>query len=159
MRPAKHIASRGLADRERYALTRLTYPPIDPLAETAIVDLSNDARGGHSASNSGAQVLFRACNHFRYRLQKLRERLGFYSVSFPRAEALSKERITTMQNPIHWLFGRFKGDEKGLVHSDHRDAVQVVVPDAVELPLPKRPYEEISVPASINGRDLSSGRL
>jgi hypothetical protein len=64
-----------------------------------------------------------------------------------------------MQNPIHWLLGRFKGDEKGLVHSDHTDAVQVLVPDAVELPLPKRPYEEISVPASINGRDLSSGRL
>ncbi|MBW6421919.1 hypothetical protein KX729_10730 [Rhizobium sp. XQZ8] len=37
--------------------------------------------------------------------------------------------------------------------------LQVVVPDAVVLPLPKAPREEISVPASINGRDLSTGRL
>ncbi len=37
--------------------------------------------------------------------------------------------------------------------------LQVVVPDAVVLPLPKTPRDEISVPASINGRDLSTGRL
>ncbi|TKT59479.1 hypothetical protein FDR95_09885 [Rhizobiaceae bacterium LC148] len=37
--------------------------------------------------------------------------------------------------------------------------MQVVVPEAVVLPLPKAPREEISVPASINGRDLSTGRL
>ncbi len=37
--------------------------------------------------------------------------------------------------------------------------LQVVVPDAVILPLPKGPREEICVPASINGRDLSTGRL
>jgi hypothetical protein len=37
--------------------------------------------------------------------------------------------------------------------------MQVVVPDAVVLPLPKAPREEICVPASINGRDLSTGRL
>lgn len=42
----------------------------------------------------------------------------------------------------------------GLDHEPH-----VVVPDAVELPLPRSPREEMSVPASINGRDLSSGRL
>lgn len=36
---------------------------------------------------------------------------------------------------------------------------QIVVPEAVGLPLPKGPREEISVPASINGRDLSTGRL
>ncbi|MGN7294203.1 hypothetical protein [Rhizobium sp. SAFR-030] len=37
--------------------------------------------------------------------------------------------------------------------------LHVVVPDHVELPLPRRPRDEISVPASINGRDLSTGRL
>lgn len=41
----------------------------------------------------------------------------------------------------------------------HPEKLQVVVPDAVVLPLPKAPREEISVPASINGRDLSTGRL
>jgi hypothetical protein len=41
----------------------------------------------------------------------------------------------------------------------HPEELQVVVPDAVVLPLPKSPREEISVPASINGRDLSTGRL
>ncbi|CDN49487.1 hypothetical protein [Neorhizobium galegae] len=41
----------------------------------------------------------------------------------------------------------------------HPEELQVVVPDAVLLPLPKSPREEISVPASINGRDLSTGRL
>jgi hypothetical protein len=39
------------------------------------------------------------------------------------------------------------------------EELQVVVPEAVVLPLPKAPREEISVPASINGRDLSTGRL
>ncbi len=42
---------------------------------------------------------------------------------------------------------------------DHPERFQVVVPDAVVLPLPKTPRDEISVPASINGRDLSTGRL
>jgi hypothetical protein len=37
--------------------------------------------------------------------------------------------------------------------------IQVIVPEAVVLPLPKTPRDEISVPASINGRDLSTGRL
>jgi hypothetical protein len=36
---------------------------------------------------------------------------------------------------------------------------QVAVPASVFLPLPKSPHDEISVPASINGRDLSTGRL
>ncbi|RWX79276.1 hypothetical protein EPK99_12030 [Neorhizobium lilium] len=35
----------------------------------------------------------------------------------------------------------------------------VVVPNNVALPLSKAPRDEISVPASINGRDLSTGRL
>jgi hypothetical protein len=39
------------------------------------------------------------------------------------------------------------------------EELQVIVPDAVVLPLPRSPREEISVPASINGRDLSTGRL
>jgi len=34
----------------------------------------------------------------------------------------------------------------------------VVVPEDVDLPLPRSPREEMCVPASINGRDLSSGR-
>jgi hypothetical protein len=37
--------------------------------------------------------------------------------------------------------------------------LQVVVPETVLLPLPKTPREEIRIPASINGRDLSTGRL
>lgn len=37
--------------------------------------------------------------------------------------------------------------------------LHVVVPEAVKLPLPRSPREEMSVPASINGRDLSTGRL
>jgi hypothetical protein len=41
----------------------------------------------------------------------------------------------------------------------HPEELQVVVPEAVILPLPKSPRDEISVPASINGRDLSTGRL
>ncbi len=44
-------------------------------------------------------------------------------------------------------------------HDEHHPNVQVLVPEAVRLPLPKRLQEEISVPASINGRDLSTGRL
>jgi hypothetical protein len=44
-------------------------------------------------------------------------------------------------------------------HSPHPQDLHVVVPESVELPLPRGPKEEISVPASINGRDLSTGRL
>jgi hypothetical protein len=39
------------------------------------------------------------------------------------------------------------------------EQLRVIVPDAVVLPLSKAPRDEISVPASINGRDLSTGRL
>jgi hypothetical protein len=35
---------------------------------------------------------------------------------------------------------------------------RIVVPEEVDLPLPKEPGEEIAVPASINGRDLSQGK-
>jgi hypothetical protein len=41
--------------------------------------------------------------------------------------------------------------------SDAKDA-QVVVPEAVDVPLPKPPGQQIAVPASINGRDLSEGK-
>ena len=37
--------------------------------------------------------------------------------------------------------------------------MRVVSPDNVTLPFPRLPRDEISVPASINGRDLSTGRL
>ncbi|WJH40984.1 hypothetical protein N7E02_10740 [Aliirhizobium terrae] len=49
--------------------------------------------------------------------------------------------------------------EKPTFAAAHPKELQVVVPDAVVLPLPKAPRDEISVPASINGRDLSTGRL
>ena len=35
---------------------------------------------------------------------------------------------------------------------------QVVVPDEVDIPLPRETVEQIAVPASINGRDLSKGQ-
>jgi hypothetical protein len=44
-----------------------------------------------------------------------------------------------------------------LKRADAADA-QVVVPDAVDIPLPKPTDQQISVPASINGRDLTDGR-
>lgn len=44
-----------------------------------------------------------------------------------------------------------------LKKADAADA-QVVVPEAVDIPLPKPSSQQISVPASINGRDLSDGR-
>lgn len=59
------------------------------------------------------------------------------------------KRITT-------LLGR-KGKTK-LADDDHAH-LHVVSPDSVSLPFPRMPRDEISVPASINGRDLSTGRL
>lgn len=35
---------------------------------------------------------------------------------------------------------------------------KVLVPEEVDIPLPKQPIEEVTVPASINGRDLSRGQ-
>ncbi len=48
--------------------------------------------------------------------------------------------------------------EKETKSEQHGEA-QVLLPEIVELPLPRPPQEEISIPASINGRDLSNGRL
>ncbi|MDB5552409.1 MAG: hypothetical protein JWL86_2393 [Rhizobium sp.] len=36
--------------------------------------------------------------------------------------------------------------------------VHVVVPEEVDIPLPRDTAEQIAVPASINGRDLSQGK-
>jgi hypothetical protein len=43
----------------------------------------------------------------------------------------------------------------GSTGSDHE--AQVRIPEEVDLPLPRDTVEEIAVPASINGRDLSRG--
>jgi hypothetical protein len=64
---------------------------------------------------------------------------------------------------MHHIFAklrsRFAPRPKPTFQAARPEELQVVVPDAVVLPLPKSPREEISVPASINGRDLSTGRL
>ena len=57
------------------------------------------------------------------------------------------------------FLGGVSGRAKPVASEHHPEEVQVLVPESVKLPLPKAPREEISVPASINGRDLSSGRL
>ncbi len=49
------------------------------------------------------------------------------------------------------------GFRQKLRKADAADA-QVVVPKAVDIPLPKPVDQQISVPASINGRDLSEGK-
>jgi hypothetical protein len=51
------------------------------------------------------------------------------------------------------------GDQKKTFAVAHPQELQAVAPEAVVLPLPKATREEIRVPASINGRDLSTGRL
>ena len=38
------------------------------------------------------------------------------------------------------------------------EEAQVLVPDEVDIPLPRETVEQIAVPASINGRDLSQGQ-
>nr|CAD6406941.1 hypothetical protein REQ54_00208 [Rhizobium sp. Q54] len=64
-----------------------------------------------------------------------------------------------MHNFFRRFFGSISGRAEPAAEEHHSEEMQVLVPEAVELPLPKAPQEEISVPASINGRDLSSGRL
>jgi hypothetical protein len=49
--------------------------------------------------------------------------------------------------------------QQATFQAERPEEIQVIVPEAVVLPLPKTPRDEISVPASINGRDLSTGRL
>lgn len=43
-------------------------------------------------------------------------------------------------------------------HPPVPDDAQVLVPDEVDIPLPRETAEQIAVPASINGRDLSQGQ-
>ncbi|MEN3147613.1 hypothetical protein ABCW43_09880 [Neorhizobium sp. IRAMC:178] len=65
-----------------------------------------------------------------------------------------------MRHFLKILRNRLTGThQKKTFAGPHPEELQVVVPEAVVLPLPKSPREEISVPASINGRDLSTGRL
>ena len=49
-----------------------------------------------------------------------------------------------------------------LEHSSHPAAApegaQVMAPETVDVPLPKTTPEQIAVPASVNGRDLSQGQ-
>lgn len=70
-------------------------------------------------------------------------------------------REIIMRHFFKMLRNRLKGtrQEKKTFAVEHPEDVQIVVPEAVVLPLPKAPRDEICVPASINGRDLSSGRL
>jgi hypothetical protein len=64
--------------------------------------------------------------------------------------------MQTILKRVTDLFGRRSaGSVKPVAKSD----MHVVMPDSVELPLPRTPREEMSIPASINGRDLSTGRL
>jgi len=43
-------------------------------------------------------------------------------------------------------------------HPPVPDEAQVLVPEEVDIPLPRETAEQIAVPASINGRDLSQGQ-
>jgi hypothetical protein len=43
-------------------------------------------------------------------------------------------------------------------HPPAPDDAQVLMPEEVDLPLPRETAEQIAVPASINGRDLSQGQ-
>ncbi len=65
-----------------------------------------------------------------------------------------------MQHFFAMLRNRFLSRrEQPTFQAARPEEIQVVVPGAVVLPLPKTQRDEISVPASINGRDLSTGRL
>ena len=43
-------------------------------------------------------------------------------------------------------------------HGEISEDTQIAAPHEVDIPLPPSPQEQIAVPASINGRDLSKGR-
>lgn len=58
---------------------------------------------------------------------------------------------------IATLLGR-TGKTKQSADENHAH-LHVVSPDSVSLPFPRLPRDEICVPASISGRDLSTGRL
>jgi hypothetical protein len=44
------------------------------------------------------------------------------------------------------------------LHKAAADDAHVAVPEQVDIPLPKTSRQQIAVPASINGRDLTDGR-
>lgn len=49
-------------------------------------------------------------------------------------------------------------EQTGALSDTVHEQVQVVVPEEVDMPLPRETVEQIAVPASINGRDLSQGQ-
>jgi hypothetical protein len=57
------------------------------------------------------------------------------------------KRLSNWRRPIFWRSQR-----------KNRPEPQVIVPQVVDLALPKTTVEEIAVPASINGRSLADGR-
>lgn len=64
-----------------------------------------------------------------------------------------------MQSIFKRFLSRFDKRQADPAETAPPEDLQVLVPGAVRLPLSRKPQDEISVPASINGRDLSSGRL
>jgi hypothetical protein len=66
-----------------------------------------------------------------------------------------------MLSVIDRVIGRtdFKRSTPALEADRGTDDFHVVMPDSVDMPLPRAPREEMRIPASINGRDLSTGRL
>jgi hypothetical protein len=48
-------------------------------------------------------------------------------------------------------------DNTPKLRQEDAEKAQIALPEVVDVPLPKEPSEEIAVPASINGRDLSRG--
>ncbi|MFD1746770.1 hypothetical protein ACFSE1_14945 [Rhizobium helianthi] len=61
--------------------------------------------------------------------------------------------LTRLKSLFNHRNTREKDETRPLPH------MHVVAPESVTLPFPRPSREQISVPASINGRDLSTGRL
>lgn len=65
--------------------------------------------------------------------------------------------MTSLLTQLKSIFvGAPRGPKQAVPEAPH---LHVMVPDSVTLPLPRATREEICVPASINGRDLSAGRI
>jgi hypothetical protein len=71
--------------------------------------------------------------------------------------ATTEERVIMPNLPLHPL-GPATHAAPWIAALTTADGTRVLVPERVDLQLPRETSEEIVVPASINGRDLSVGK-
>lgn len=81
------------------------------------------------------------------------------AVMLPDATQKGRLEMNGILSRLRYLYRRTHFSVEPLRKRRNAPEYHVIVPHDVQLPHPKSTIQEICVPASINGRDMSTGRL